>query len=96
MTPDERTAAVVRHLESMVAEILAEDGIEVDAVPRAFAELGWDSLSVVELQYRLQRAFGTDLPPEVFEVDDLEELARRLIAELDRRQIWPSALPLDA
>ncbi|MGN6693390.1 MAG: acyl carrier protein [Aquihabitans sp.] len=92
MTAPEKVAAMTRLLEREVAAVLAEEDLDFDPLPRAFAELGWDSLSVVELQYRLQRSFGCDLPPEAFEVDGLDALAVELVDDLDERGIWPASL----
>lgn len=92
MSSDERTAAMLHHLEHEVLAIMDDAGEPFDGVPRAFAEIGWDSLNVVELQYRLQRTLDRDLPPEVFDVDEFHDLAVGLVALISEDEPWPAAL----
>ena len=96
LSPQERRAArirgVVRYLEREVVAIMRESGEPVDSVPRAFAEVGWDSLNVVEIQYRLQRTFGREVPADVFELDDFEPLAGAIVDAMDDGEPWPDAL----
>lgn len=88
----QRVDGVRRYLEREVVIIMREAGEEVDSVPRAFAEVGWDSLNVVEIQYRLLRTFGREVPADVFEVDDFERIAEAIVDAMDDGSPWPEVL----
>ncbi|MFE3329459.1 type I polyketide synthase [Streptomyces sp. NPDC059176] len=62
---DERPAVVLEFLRAQVASVLAlPDATAVDP-GRAFLEMGFDSLTGVELRNRLAKAAGVSLPPTV-------------------------------
>ncbi len=107
--PNEQRHILVRHVQTHAASILGHDN--TDAIPPAkpFQELGFDSLTAVQLRDQLNASTGLRLPTTVlFDYPNSEELARylhgqlvedgaageqRILSELD---IWDSASPLAA
>ncbi|MEU8828940.1 SDR family NAD(P)-dependent oxidoreductase, partial [Streptomyces sp. NPDC048636] len=82
-TDDQRHQILVRHIQTLAATILGHSGI--DAVPAAqpFQELGFDSLTAVELRDQLAATTGLGLAPAlVFDHPTPNALAMYLRAEL--------------
>ncbi|WP_157591551.1 type I polyketide synthase, partial [Saccharothrix syringae] len=83
LTGPELERAVLDHLLADIAAVLGHDspdGIEPDA---DLLDLGFASLTAVELRNRLAEATGADLPPTlVFDHATPADLARHLCAEL--------------
>ncbi|MFJ1767917.1 type I polyketide synthase [Amycolatopsis sp. NPDC088138] len=88
----ERRKAVLELVRSEVATALSyQPGATVD-VRRGFKELGFDSLSAVELRNRLNRATGLRLPATmVFDYPTPDLLAARIAGELEPPRAEPVA-----
>ncbi|MCA1188437.1 SDR family NAD(P)-dependent oxidoreductase [Saccharopolyspora sp. 6T] len=89
-----RLAAVVDVVRTHVARILGHDsGSQVD-VGTAFFDMGFDSLSAVELRNELATATGTSLPPTLlFDHPDITSVAEHV---LDRLAPEPAPAPAPA
>ncbi|MEW1648179.1 type I polyketide synthase [Streptomyces sp. NPDC091219] len=92
----ERDRALTDVVRTQVAAVLGyADGTDV-AATRAFRELGFDSLTAVELRNRLNKATGLALPATiVFDHPNVRDLVRHLRGHLvdDTAEERPSALP---
>ncbi|WP_330343145.1 type I polyketide synthase [Streptomyces sp. NBC_00557] len=78
----ERVAAALDLVREKVAAVLGYGSPEEVEAERAFRELGFDSLSAVELRNRLGEAAGVRLPVTVvFDHPNPTALARHLVAE---------------
>ncbi|CAM5380902.1 hypothetical protein SANTM175S_00318 [Streptomyces antimycoticus] len=83
MAPTDRQAAVLSLVRSQIATVLGYPGPEAVDAQRAFRELGFDSLSAVDLRNRLGAATGLRFPVTVvFDYPSAEELAGHIGTEL--------------
>ncbi|MFF4591396.1 type I polyketide synthase, partial [Streptomyces sp. NPDC001388] len=83
LAADERADAVLDVVRGYVATVLGYPGPEAVEPTRAFSDLGFDSLSAVELRNGMNKITGMRLPATlVFDFPNCAELARMLIGEL--------------
>ncbi|MCC3770853.1 type I polyketide synthase, partial [Streptomyces sp. UNOC14_S4] len=83
LSADRRGRAVLDLVRSQTAAVLGHDGTESIDVERAFRELGFDSLTGLELRNRLNALTGLRLPATVvFDHPSVTALAARLTREV--------------
>uniref|UniRef100_UPI0019010F4F type I polyketide synthase n=1 Tax=Streptomyces sp. NRRL S-646 TaxID=1463917 RepID=UPI0019010F4F len=83
LAADERADAALDVVRGYVATVLGYPGPEAVEPTRAFSDLGFDSLSAVELRNGMNKITGLRLPATlVFDYPNCAELARMLLGEL--------------
>ena len=93
--PAERDRTVLRLVRAQVAAVLGHPDLSTVAPTRAFTELGFDSLTAVDLRNRLDAATGATLPSTlVFDHPTPRALATWLLGELTPGTDEPSSEPV--
>ncbi|RGC65728.1 Erythronolide synthase, modules 1 and 2 [Micromonospora sp. MW-13] len=83
LAPEEARAQVDVLIRGLVAQVLGHGGAESVPADRAFRELGFDSLTAVDLRNRVNAASGLRLPSTlVFDYPTPQALAAHVHAEL--------------
>lgn len=88
----ERESVVLDLVRAQVAIVLGHTSLETIDVKRTFKELGFDSLTAVELRNRLGGATGLRLPITlVFDYPTTSAVAWYLLGEVDQKMTTPAA-----
>ncbi|MFC3998241.1 SDR family NAD(P)-dependent oxidoreductase, partial [Nocardiopsis sediminis] len=96
LSPAEQERTVVALVRSAAAGVLGHDSDDPVRPDRAFNELGFDSLTAVELRNRLRQATGVKLPATlVFDHPTPNALARFMLERLAPRGAGSAASILD-
>ncbi|MFD0176230.1 type I polyketide synthase, partial [Streptomyces rochei] len=94
---DERTGLITDLVRTHAAFVLGHPGPEAVAPDRNFRDLGFDSLTAIELPNRLALATGLRLPATtVYDYPTAQALAEHLVAELLGEQGSPAPDPATA
>ncbi|MFE7127859.1 type I polyketide synthase [Streptomyces sp. NPDC057617] len=94
---DERAAVLLDVVRTHCAAVLGHTGAEAIKGDKAFRDLGFDSLTAVELSNRLTGATGLALPASlVFDYPTPSALADHLLAELLGEDALAGAAPVPA
>ncbi|MFF4701458.1 beta-ketoacyl reductase, partial [Streptomyces chattanoogensis] len=97
LPPADRERYAVEEIRRQVALVLGHGSGNDIPVSVAFKDLGFDSLTAVELRNRLQTGTGLRLPPTlVFNQPNPAALASHLITELFPDEATPTADPTEA
>ncbi|WP_280923538.1 acyl carrier protein, partial [Streptomyces palmae] len=87
-TPAQRHQLLTQHIRALAASVLGHSGIEAIPASRPFNELGFDSLTAVELRNKLSATMGMSLPTTlIFDYPTADGLAGHLLAELSGDQV---------
>ncbi|WP_202819176.1 type I polyketide synthase [Actinosynnema sp. ALI-1.44] len=96
LSAPERRRTVIELVRSHAAAVLGHDSHDEIVATRAFRELGFDSLTAVELRNRLTNAVGVRLPATlVFDHPNPEAMGEFLLAELSGRELVGHTAVLD-
>ncbi|WP_327130124.1 SDR family NAD(P)-dependent oxidoreductase [Streptomyces sp. NBC_01343] len=94
LNPDERREALLDLVRAQIALVLGHAGSETVDASRTFQDLGFDSLTAVELRNRLGTVSGLRLPATVvFDYPTAEALVRFVLDELFAADTATDALP---
>ena len=91
-TPAQRHQLLSQHVRALAASVLGHAG--PDAIPptRPFNEMGFDSLTAVELRNKLSATVGIPLPTTViFDYPTADQLAGYILAEISGEQLSVTA-----
>ncbi|MGW2378481.1 type I polyketide synthase, partial [Kitasatospora sp. NPDC001683] len=98
LTADERRATVLELVRDRIAVVLGHEGGSVVDPSRAFQDLGFDSLTAVELRNRLKAVTGLQLPATVvFDYPTANALAGCVLEGLfgrEKAEELPAVLPV--
>ncbi|MFD7306510.1 beta-ketoacyl synthase N-terminal-like domain-containing protein, partial [Streptomyces pharetrae] len=97
LAPGEQERTLIELVRTHAAVVLGHTDTDAVAVGRAFKELGFDSMRVMELRNRLNAATGLRLATgAVFDHPTITRLARHLYIELFGTQDGPEPAPASA
>ncbi|MFI1851539.1 type I polyketide synthase [Streptomyces sp. NPDC020480] len=85
--PEQRHQMLTQHIRALAAGVLGHSGPDAISATKPFFEMGFDSLTAVELRNRLSASAGMPLPTTlIFDYPTADDLARYVLAEISGLQ----------
>ncbi|MGY0063214.1 type I polyketide synthase [Streptomyces sp. LZ34] len=81
--PEQRHQILSQHIRALAAGVLGHSGPDAVSATKPFFEMGFDSLTAVELRNRLSSSAGMPLPTTlIFDYPTADDLARYVLGEI--------------
>uniref|UniRef100_UPI003869C877 type I polyketide synthase n=4 Tax=Streptomyces milbemycinicus TaxID=476552 RepID=UPI003869C877 len=85
--PEQRHQILSQHIRALAAGVLGHSGPDAVSATKPFFEMGFDSLTAVELRNKLSSSAGMPLPTTlIFDYPTADDLARYVLGEISGTQ----------